>query len=83
MAIWTLKKPVTLSQRINLINLPEKGLVKSGTLLRTIGWGILSEGGISPIHLRQVDIPAVANEVCNQPISYGKSITTRMICAGM
>ncbi len=25
-AIWTLKKPVTLSQRINLINLPEKGL---------------------------------------------------------
>lgn len=81
-AIWTLKKPITLSAQVNLVTLPQEGLVKPGTLLRTIGWGTLTEGGISPTQLRQVDVPAVANEVCNQPISYGKSITTRMICAG-
>ncbi len=58
------------------------GLAKPGTLLRTIGWGRLTEGGITPTDLRQVDVPAVSNRICNQPIAYGGSVTKRMLCAG-
>ncbi|HEY9828018.1 MAG TPA: serine protease [Stenomitos sp.] len=89
-AIWTLAKPVTLSKNVNVIGLPgactsltcTSGLAKPGTLLRTIGWGRLTEGGITPIDLRQVDVPVVSNTKCNQPISYGGAVTKRMLCAG-
>ncbi len=44
--------------------------------------GRLTEGGITPTDLRQVDVPAVSNRICNQPIAYGGSVTKRMLCAG-
>jgi secreted trypsin-like serine protease len=88
-AIWTLAKPAQLSDKVDTVDLPRAcntldcGITKPGTKLRTIGWGTLTEGGSSPRDLRQVDVPVVSNRVCNQPVSYAGSITTRMLCAGL
>lgn len=46
-----------------------------------IGWGRTMEGGSSSAVLRQVQIPIVSNETCEQ--SYPDGITSNMICAGI
>ena len=45
-----------------------------------IGWGRTMEGGSASAVLRQVQIPIVSNETCEQ--SYPNGITSNMICAG-
>ena len=44
-----------------------------------IGWGAISEGGPSSSTLRQVTIPIVGNEICDDVY---EQLTTNMICAG-
>ena len=46
-----------------------------------IGWGRVTEGGNASAVLRQVEIPIVSNETCEQ--SYPNGITSNMICAGI
>ena len=46
-----------------------------------IGWGRTMEGGDASAVLRQVQIPIVSNETCEQ--SYPNGITSNMICAGI
>jgi len=45
-----------------------------------IGWGRTMEGGDTSAVLRQVEIPIVSNETCQQ--SYPNGITSNMMCAG-
>jgi secreted trypsin-like serine protease len=89
-AVWTLATPVTLSDKVNLVELPAActdlkcitGLAEPGATVRTIGWGNLTEGGTAPNNLRQVDVPLIANATCNTSAAYDGEITSRMICAG-
>ncbi len=58
-------------------------LPKAGTDATVIGWGALSEDGEYPDVLRQVTLPVVSNSTANKPESYGGSITSQMLAAGL
>ncbi len=51
-----------------------------GDKATVIGWGRVEEGGNASAVLRQVEIPIVSNETCEQ--AYPNGITSNMICAG-
>ena len=54
-----------------------------GQIASVSGWGNISiEGESFPRQLRNVMVPLVSNEVCNQPQSYGGEIADTEICAG-
>lgn len=91
-AILTLKTSVSLSNNINVINLPKAcqsilcltGLVTPGTSVRAIGWGLTSykgDLGDLPDDLLQVDMPLISNAQCRVSIGESTPITDRMICA--
>ncbi|XP_064100784.1 transmembrane protease serine 9-like [Macrobrachium nipponense] len=77
--IW-LSSPVTLSERVKPVCLPDVSKNYSGFKAVTSGWGSLTEGGSSPDILNEVDVPVITNEACNA--SYDGAITSNMICAG-
>lgn len=88
-AVLTLAHPVTLSDTINVVRLPEAcasascitGLAKPGTLVRVAGWGATDgQGNIYPNGLREVDIPIVSQSTCNSAMD--GAVTARMMCAG-
>ena len=88
-AILTLKTSVSLSNNINVINLPKAcqsilcltGLVTPGTSVRAIGWGLTSFEGDASAVLREVDMPLISNAQCKVSIGESTPITDRMICA--
>ncbi|MDQ3559553.1 MAG: serine protease [Pseudomonadota bacterium] len=47
------------------------------------GWGATEAGGAVVKDLREVDVPFVTRETCNDPLSYNGEITENMICAGI
>lgn len=49
---------------------------------KAAGWGTLYEGGQASCHLRQVDVPIIANEECVKTNYTGSLVTEDMICAG-
>lgn len=53
------------------------------TKLIVTGWGAIREGSPGTAYLVSANIPVVANDVCNQPLSYNHTITDNMICAGL
>lgn len=57
--------------------------ISSGSKLRVTGWGALSEGGRGSEILMGADIPLVTNAICNADESYGGSIKSGMMCAGL
>ena len=61
----------------------EARLLTDGVELRTTGWGSTSEGGAEQSLLRFVSVPFQPPAVCNRPQSYGGSVTTNMLCAGV
>ena len=86
-AILTLNTSVSLSNNINVINLPKAcqsilcltGLVTPGTSVRAIGWGVTSVDGEGSDVLLQVDMPLISNIDCQTTNT--NEITDRMICA--
>jgi len=56
------------------------GQLLVGDLMRVMGWGTLTEGGILSNILQQVDVPLVDFSVCNGV--YGNALTANMLCAG-
>ncbi|WP_159820288.1 serine protease [Colwellia sp. 20A7] len=53
--------------------------VTAGKKVTVIGWGRLSEGGITSKTLQEVTVPVVANNICKSAYS---NLTENMICAG-
>lgn len=85
-AILTLAQAVTLSDDINLINLPQActslecitGVASPGTSVRATGWGSTVSGGETTETLNQVDMSIISNGECEES---GYDLTNRMICA--
>jgi Trypsin len=83
LALLRLSTPVTLNARVGIVRIAS--LPAAGTMLRTIGWGVTSEGGVLADRLRQVDVPLVAQGTCadTYPVSGNPlDITASMFCAG-
>jgi len=86
-AILTLAQAVTLSDDINLINLPQActslecitGVASPGTSVRATGWGSTVSGGDTTETLNQVDMSIISNVECETQSGY--DLTNRMICA--
>jgi secreted trypsin-like serine protease len=53
-----------------------------GTLATVSGYGSTSEGGYGSSYLREVDVPIVANSVCNASYAYNGAVYSTMLCAG-
>jgi len=83
-ALLRLANPATGFEPLPIIDQPE--LAAPDILATTIGWGSTStdqDNPIFPIELREVEIPIVSLAVANQPQSYGGSLTTNMLPAGL
>ncbi len=78
-AVWELSTDAT---GIALASLATTDGAVNGNLLTT-GWGLLTEGGNSPIDLQRVEVPLVDRTNCNDANSYSGKITETMICAGL
>ena len=50
------------------------------SLATIIGVGTTSEGGTAPVNLQYARVPVISNQLCR--VSYGNTITDRMLCAG-
>jgi secreted trypsin-like serine protease len=73
-------EPDFQQQPLDLID-PEDTAAQPDDKATVIGWGRVMEGGNASAILRQVEIPIVSNETCEQ--AYPNGITTNMICAGI
>ena len=91
---WTLDNDIGLlrisgqftlgSADMDKIALPAQGeAIPAGTTVTVTGWGATSEGGSLPSALQTLDVPVVANDVCNQKYSGFNDITDQMFCAGI
>uniref|UniRef100_H0VQN7 Peptidase S1 domain-containing protein n=1 Tax=Cavia porcellus TaxID=10141 RepID=H0VQN7_CAVPO len=90
-ALLRLNAPVTLSEDIYPVSLPEASQnVSSGKTCWVTGWGDIrfKVSLPPPYHLRAVAVPIVENEACNQKYqnssldSASKVIKDDMLCAG-
>jgi secreted trypsin-like serine protease len=85
-ALIELKTPLplgtTMQQIVPLAPAQEDQVLVVDRLLTVTGWGATSEGGRAVKDLQEVDVPFVAREACNDPLSYNGKITGNMICAG-
>jgi len=72
-------EPDFQQQPLDLID-PDDATAQPEDKATVIGWGRIQEGGNASAVLRQVEIPIVSNETCEQ--SYPNGITSNMICAG-
>ena len=67
-----------------LVGSGEEGqLLVAGAPLVVSGWGATTEGGDTVSTLREVGVPYVTRDVCNDPLSYADGVTTNMLCAGV
>lgn len=73
-------QPDFQQEPLSLID-PEDTSAQPDDKATVIGWGRTMEGGSSSAVLRQVQIPIVSNETCEQ--SYPDGITSNMLCAGI
>ncbi|EFA02919.1 serine protease P80 [Tribolium castaneum] len=83
-SILELATPLTLSDKISPVKLPEANTVWPDNIDVLIsGWGTTEEGsGSLPSNLQGVTVQIVSPESCKK--AYGAdAITTRMICAGV
>ncbi|MDK1289859.1 serine protease [Pseudoalteromonas umbrosa] len=81
-AVLELDRNVENIEPIKLADQELRDSLTVGESLKVMGWGRLSSGGESPTKLREVDVPYVPNETCNDVNHYNGSITDTMICAG-
>ena len=91
---WTLDNDIGLlringqftlgGQDIDKIDLPAQGeSIPAGSIVTVTGWGATSEGGSLPSTLQTLDVPVVANDVCQTKYSGFNDITDQMFCAGI
>ncbi|XP_063979971.1 uncharacterized protein LOC135163987 isoform X2 [Diachasmimorpha longicaudata] len=84
-AVLRLEKPVTFSDYVRPICLPDRE-PKSGTSCTVTGWGQLYEiGRIFPDTLQEVELPLISTEECRRKTLFLPlyRITSGMLCAGL
>ncbi|XP_015111459.1 uncharacterized protein LOC107037419 [Diachasma alloeum] len=84
-AVLRLEKPVTFSDYVRPICLPDSE-PKSGTSCTVTGWGQLYEiGRIFPDTLQEVELPLISTEECRRKTLFLPlyRITSGMLCAGL
>jgi secreted trypsin-like serine protease len=77
-ALIRLKAPLTVGAAIAL----DAGQVQLPPNIMVSGWGAIWEGGPGSNHLLRVEVPVVAQDVCDGPQGYSDGITDNMICLG-
>lgn len=86
-ALVELYDPIALGPRAKEIALiqgsGEASVLVPDAKLLVSGWGATQEGGDTVSTLREVEVPFVARETCNDPLSYNGDVTKNMICAGV
>merc|ERR1712212_1177851 len=81
--ILTLQGEAMATAAVQWVPLPDAGAdVAVGTMCTVYGWGTTSSGGSISDSLRQVDVPVVSNDDCDQYIYYRGRIYPGMICMG-
>lgn len=82
-ALIKLSSPITFpsNNKIAPICFPTAGNLYANVQAIVTGWGTTSSGGTQPNQLYEVTIPTLSNTQCC--LSYGLSITSNMICAGL
>jgi hypothetical protein len=81
-ALLRLNAPVELNARVRTIPLAtDDTLEQPGQNTTVTGWGLTKEDGTPSDVLRQVNVPIVSNETCNE--SYNGAVTEGMLCAGL
>ncbi|CAB3220146.1 unnamed protein product [Arctia plantaginis] len=82
-SILKLKEPLVFSTKVNKIDLFDNSIkMKSGTILKTVGWGYTEPKGNISETLRVVQLPKVSRAPCQRAFGNKIEITRRMICAG-
>ncbi|XP_028266460.1 chymotrypsin-like elastase family member 2A [Parambassis ranga] len=82
-ALIKLSSPVTLSDTIMPVCLPDQGVIlPHGTPCYVTGWGRLSTSGPSGDILQQALLPVVGHNICLQPDWWSVLATDKMVCAG-
>lgn len=79
-----LKLPVPLplnNLTIRAIELADKS-PNPGMMATATGWGRLTEGGVAPETLQEVNVPIVSRSVCSDDYGPKINITDAMLCAG-
>ncbi len=79
-ALLKLKNPSSMGKPIAMQAAGSNPTV--GSEVRVSGWGATSMGGSGSQKLLFAMVPVVSNDTCNEPASYGGSITAAMFCAG-
>ncbi|XP_076309331.1 uncharacterized protein LOC143224851 isoform X1 [Tachypleus tridentatus] len=79
-ALLRLENPVTYSDFIRPICLPDPRNDLRSKVATVIGWGTLAYGGASSNVLQEVDIPVWDNEECNK--TFVQKISKVFLCAG-
>ncbi|MBQ4877761.1 trypsin-like serine protease [Pseudoalteromonas luteoviolacea] len=82
-AVLELDRNVENIEPIKLANQELRDSLIAGDLLKVMGWGRLSSEGDSTKKLREVDVPYVPNEICNDVNHYNGYISDTMMCAGI
>lgn len=84
-ALLQLKNPVSMTDRIGTICLPESAqdTIAKGTKCVTTGWGHTKLGEpYLPEQLQEVTVPIVSRSHCNRPEAYNKLLPRHTLCAG-
>ncbi|KAM4872878.1 chymotrypsin-like elastase family member 2A [Thomomys bottae] len=82
-ALLKLASRVTLSNKIQLAQLPPAGTILANNYpCYVTGWGRLQTGGASPDTLQQGLLLVVDFATCSKASWWGSSVKTNMVCAG-
>jgi len=80
LALLKLAQPASVST-VALARLGDESLMADGTPATVLGWGHTAYGGASSDVLRQVTVPVVPQQSCQEAYGAG-AITDNMLCAG-
>ena len=81
-ALVYLERPVEINDKVDVICLPRKGDVQSGSFCSIAGWGFTTNFHHISVPLRTQTVPVVSRQHCNKASSYGGLVKEGMICAG-
>ncbi|XP_072315776.1 enteropeptidase [Eucyclogobius newberryi] len=82
MALMQLQEPISFSDHVQPICLPELGQdPPPGTVCSISGWGRLTSGGSLPDVLQEAQVPLVPQTVCQEQLPQ-YNISELMLCAG-